>query len=172
MKRALIVDGYNILGAWKEGAARAFEDARDALADNLLDYAGYTAQSVVLVFDGHHSGNLARNSETRGALSIVYTRRGETADQYIERYCRERAQQMSLGRLELRVASSDLLEQTIVLGTGATRVSARELLLEMSQARHARGKAVRAGPVKQGMLLDRLPEDVREQLERMRRGQR
>ena len=72
-------------------------------------------------------------------------------------------------RAEVRVATSDLLEQTIAFGRGAVRLSSREMLLEMEQARSVRGGAVRAGG-RRSTVMDRLPADIRARLEQMRRG--
>ena len=95
--------------------------------------------------------------------------KGETADCYIERLCDSLSEDISMRRAEVRVATSDLLEQTIAFGRGAVRLSSRELLLEMEQARSVRGGAVRAGGRK-STVMDRLPEDIRARLEQMRRG--
>jgi len=72
------------------------------------------------------------------------------------------------GRLEIRVATSDNLEQTIILGRGATRLSSRELLYEMSRVRRE-GGAVQIRP-KRAPLMDRLPEEIRRRLDEMRKG--
>ena len=78
---------------------------------------------------------------------------------------------MSLRRVEVRVATSDGLEQTVVLGRGAVRVSSRELLLEMDMAREARSGRVSSSGARRSTVADRLPQDVLAKLERMRREQ-
>lgn len=171
----LIVDGYNVLGAWPEIAkGRPLADARDELIHRLHDYAGYTGQKVILVFDAWHSDRDLRTEEDRGLLSVVFTQKGEMADHYIERLCDEHARRVELGKLELRVATSDGLEQTIILGRGAVRLSSRELIREIGQSRSA--GAVYAKPAfnrsARSTIMERVPEEVRLQLEKLRRGEK
>ena len=172
-ERLLIVDGYNVLGAWPElSKGKPLADARDALIHRLQDYAGYSGQKIVLVFDAWQSDRMQRTEEQSGLLDIVYTRKGETADHYIERMCDENARRVELGRLELRVATSDNTEQTVVFGRGAVRISSRELIYEMRTTRQSGAAYVQPG-IKSGRttVLDHLPEDVRRQLEKLRRGE-
>ena len=168
--RILIVDGYNVINVRKPVRESAgLEDARRQLIERLHDYAGYSGQRIILVFDAWLSDRMQRSIEDRGDLRIVFTMKGETADCYIERLCDSLSEDISVRRAEVRVATSDLLEQTIAFGRGAVRLSSRELLLEMEQARSVRGGAVRAGGRK-STVMDRLPEDIRARLEQMRRG--
>ena len=84
-KKLLIVDGYNVINSWRSGMdARTLADAREELAHKLMDYAGYTGQKVVLVFDAWMSDRQARTVEETGPLTVVYTQKNETADHYIE----------------------------------------------------------------------------------------
>jgi len=168
-KRILLVDGYNVLGALSEMGPRAsLEDARQSLIRRLHNYAGLSGQQVILVFDAWQGDRMQRTEEVFDqGFSVVYTRKAETADHYIERKCDEYARDMDLGRCEVRVASSDSVEQTVILGRGATRLSSRELLYEMDTAKaagvpytHSSGRVT---------LMDRLPADIRAQLEDMRR---
>lgn len=170
VRRILIVDGYNVINVRKPVRESAgLEDARRQLIERLHDYAGYSGQRIILVFDAWLSDRMQRSIEDRGDLRIVFTMKGETADCYIERLCDSLSEDISMRRAEVRVATSDLLEQTIAFGRGAVRLSSRELLLEMEQARSVRGGAVRAGGRK-STVMDRLPEDIRARLEQMRRG--
>ena len=171
--KLLLVDGYNVLGAWPElSKGNPLADARDALIHRLHDYAGYSGQKVVLVFDAWQSDRMQRSIEERGPLTIVFTQKGETADHYIERQCDEHARAVEIGRLELRVATSDNTEQTVVFGRGAIRISSRELIYEMLKARQDGGKYIRPA-VKSGRstVLEHLPEPVRSQIEKLRRGE-
>ena len=173
-EKLLIVDGYNVLGAWPDLAkGRPLADARDDLIRRLHDYAGYTGQKVILVFDAWQSERLARTEEDHGLLTVVFTSKGEMADHYIERLCDEHARRVELGRLELRVATSDGVEQTVVMGRGAVRLSSRELIREIGQSRSA--GAVYAKPAfksARSTIMERVPEDVRRQLEKLRRGEK
>ncbi len=173
-EKLLIVDGYNVLGAWPEMTKnRPLADARDDLTRRLHDYAGYSGQRVILVFDAWQSDRLARTEEQTGALTVVFTQKSETADHYIERLCDEYARRVDMGLMELRVATSDGIEQTIVLGRGAVRLSSRELIREIGQTRSA--GAAYAKPAfnraARSTILERVPEEVRRKLEKLRRGE-
>ena len=173
-RRVLIVDGYNVLNAWKnvQGMdAGSLSDARDALAARLMDYAGFSGQKVVLVYDAYLGDRRTRTEEQTGPLTVVYTQKNETADNYIERLCDQYARDAELGRVEVRVATSDLVEQMVVLGRHATRMSARELLVEVGQVSRAGRERMSARPKTRSALIERLPEDVARRLEAMRRGE-
>ena len=171
-RRILIVDGYNVINVRKPvRESRQLEDARRELTNRLHDYAGYSGQQIILVYDAWLSDRMQRSVERHGSLEVVFTMKGETADCYIERLCDELAEDVSLRRVEVRVATSDGLEQTVVLGRGAVRMSSRELLLEMDLAREARGGRVSSTGARRSTVADRLPQDVLAKLERMRREQ-
>lgn len=129
----LLVDGYNIIFAWEELAALAKEDlnaARGRLADILCNYQAYRKMHLILVFDAYLVKGNPGSVEHYHNIDVVYTKEAETADQYIEKVTHE----MSRKNNRVRVATSDGLEQIIILGAGATRVSARELLEEVRAA--------------------------------------
>lgn len=169
MKPLLIVDGYNVIGAWKEAARHGWtmDESRDRLQHLLQDYSGYTGDEVVLVFDGYQSDKRITTEEKHGDLTLVFTRHGETADAYIERMVAQKPKYR-----EARVATSDGAEQAMVLGSGATRMTARELLRELRQLRQS-GFDAHASPrtLNRSSLASRLPQDVQEALEKLRRGQ-
>ena len=173
----LIVDGYNVLNAWRGiMKEKPISEAREDLIHALADYAGYTGQQIVLVFDAWKSERNARTIEQVPAtLSVVYTRKGETADHYIERMCDEMREKAEYGQIMLRVATSDSIEQTITMGRGAIRISARELIREIETMRNPeiqrqtqRPQAKRSGIA---TVMERLPEETRRKLEKMRRGE-
>lgn len=169
MKPLLVVDGYNVIGAWEMAAKKgwSFEECREQLTARLEEYAAFHGCEVILVFDGTRSERLLRSHETRGAVEIVFTRHGEIADQYIERLCDGQPRYR-----EVRVATSDNVEQTVILGRGATRLPSRELLREMAQAHAAqRDQISRMPAAKSNMLISRLPKPQRDALEKMRRGE-
>ncbi len=169
MKPLLIVDGYNVIGAWKEAEKHGWtmDEARDRLLHQLQDYGGYTGEEVVLVFDGYQSDKRVTTEEKHGSLSLVFTKHGETADAYIERLVAQDPKYRTI-----RVATSDGMEQALVLGSGATRMTSRELLRELRQMRQS-GFAAHASPptYNKNALAARLPRDVQEALERLRRGE-
>jgi predicted RNA-binding protein with PIN domain len=167
----LIVDGYNVINVRKPVRdSLVLEDARQQLNERLHDYAGYSGQQVIVVYDAWLSDRARRSIENRGQLQIVFTMKGETADCYIERLCDELEEDISLRRAEVRVATSDLVEQTIAFGRGAARMSSRELLMEMDMARSSRGPMVQSQGKRSSTVADRVPEEIRRKLEEMRRG--
>lgn len=170
MKELLIVDGYNVIYNWEFLAGRAQEDmewARLELMDILEDYAGFCGISVLLVFDAYQSTAAERTLETRGPLTIVYTRSEETADQYIERCVQEHKDAQAPVRIS--VATSDGVQQSLILGLGATRVPSRELRL-MVEAAKSRQRGVIKTTQKRNLLENRVDKCVIDKLEKIRRG--
>jgi predicted RNA-binding protein with PIN domain len=172
IRRVLIVDGYNVINVRKPvRESIGLEDARRKLTHRLHDYAGWSGQQVILVYDAWLSDRAQRSIENHGPLQVVFTMKGETADCYIERLCDELSEDIKYRRSEVRVATSDLVEQTIAFGRGAVRLSSRELLLEMDMAQTDRGGVVQTGiKSAKSTVADRLPPSIREKLEQMRRG--
>lgn len=131
----LLVDGYNIIFAWDElkaVARNSLEGARNLLTDLLCNYQGYQKCVVILVFDAYKvKGNPGSVEHCRN-IHVVYTKEAETADAYIERATYEIARANPDRRV--RVVTSDSLEQLIILGHGAIRVSAREFQEEVEAA--------------------------------------
>lgn len=167
------MDGYNVLNAWRGDLGGAtYDDAREELTHRLIDYAGYSGQKLVVVYDAYMADRRARSEEEFGPVRVVFTQKGETADQYIERLTDSMWRDIDLDRIEVRVATSDLIEQTVVMGRGATRMSARELIAEMQQVR-ASGRQTIAPLGKKkparATVMEHLPEDVRQRLEKLRR---
>ena len=119
----LLVDGYNIIFAWDELSALARESldaARQRLMDILCNYQGYQKCVLILVFDAYRVPGSAGSIEQYHNIHVVYTKEAETADMFIERVTHE------IGKnRRVRVATSDGMEQIIILGHGALRVSAR-----------------------------------------------
>ena len=168
MKPLLIVDGYNIIGAWREAetAKWSMAESRDRLLHLLQDLSGYTGEEIILVFDGYQSERRVRTEESFGGVTQVYTKHGETADSYIER----RVAQTPKYR-EVRVATSDGLEQSQILSTGATRLTAPERLREISQLRREGLQAHKSkASLQRHPLMASLDPDQLEELERFRRG--
>jgi predicted RNA-binding protein with PIN domain len=128
----LLVDGYNIIFAWedlKSLARVSLDDARQKLADILCNYQGYKKCQVILVFDAYKVKGNPGSVEKDRNITIVYTKEAETADSYIEKTTYEIGK-----RHRVRVATSDGLEQVIILGHGALRQSAESFRLDVAQA--------------------------------------
>ena len=160
MQEWLIVDGYNIIGAWPwltELAERDFEFARDKLRDQLMNHCGFTGQQLVLVFDAHQIRKnetvqeltLGKGRRKRPVGIVVYTRKSETADNGIERFVREHEGE------RMPVASSDRLVQVLTFAY-ATRLSARELEQELAKSAKALAERTGRGHKKQHELEARL----------------
>lgn len=127
----LLVDGYNIIFAWDELKVLASESlaaARQSLADILSNYQGFRKCGVILVFDAYKVKGNPGAVERYKNIHIVYTKEAETADAYIEK-----ATYSMQKRYRVRVATSDGMEQLIILGHGATRVPANAFLQEIQQ---------------------------------------
>lgn len=169
MKEYLLVDGYNIIFAWpelKKQADENLEAARYRLADMLCNYQGYKNIGVILIFDGYKSKGNEGSIFHYHNIDIVYTREAQTADNFIELVTQE------LGRkVSIRVATSDGLEQVIILGKGAARMSARELKAELEKTdRLIRRDLEENHNTKSNSIIDNLPSDVAAMLEQLRQG--
>ena len=125
----LLVDGYNIIFAWddlNELAKYNIESARGKLMDILSNYQGYKKMTLILVFDAYKvKGNQGEVGMYHN-IHVVYTKEAETADQYIEKTVHRIGHNGNV-----TVASSDGLEQIIIMGAGAHRLSARDLRTEI-----------------------------------------
>lgn len=125
----LLVDGYNIIGAWPELIELKRTDlaaARDRLIEIMADYQGYTGYKVIVVFDAYEVKGIEKKYR-KHKVDVIYTKTEETADERIEKLARV------LGniRTQIYVATSDYTEQWAIFGQGALRISARELLIEV-----------------------------------------
>ncbi len=125
----VILDGYNVIFAWdelKDLASGELGYARDALTRIMCNYTAFRRCHSIIVFDAYKQKDSLGSEEICGNTRVVYTKSGETADAYIERLTHEIASDNLV-----RVVTSDLTEQYIVLGNGALRVSAREFKNEV-----------------------------------------
>ena len=128
----LLVDGYNIIFAWdelKELAKINIDGAREALIEVLNNYQGYKKCNIIAVFDAYKVKGGVRREERHGNIDVVFTKEAETADTYIERTTHEMK-----GKYQVRVATSDRLEQMIIMGNDAFKVSAKEFKAEIEHA--------------------------------------
>lgn len=127
----LLVDGYNIIFSWEELNRIARENldlARTRLINILCNYQGFRRCNLILVFDAYRVKGNHREIETEMGITVVYTKEAETADMFIEKTAHELK-----GKHRVRVATSDNVEQIIILGNGAVRVSATEFLAEVTE---------------------------------------
>ena len=136
----LLVDGYNIIFGWEELNRLAKENlelARTRLINILCNYQGFKRCNLILVFDAYRVKGNHREIEKEHGITVVYTKEAETADMFIEKTTHE------LGRdHRVRVATSDNVEQIIIMGNGAIRVSASEFLAEVNEVENAIRKII------------------------------
>jgi predicted RNA-binding protein with PIN domain len=174
----MLVDGYNVIGAWKELSVirdtDSLDRARNALTEKMINYSAVERYDATLVFDAYNQGNLAVTETVSPFLKLHYTEQGQTADAYIEKRCREYARDPLRHRRRLVVVTSDRVQGLLAGGFGAELRSASAFVSDV-QAVLAKLKgqtqSERGGRI--GGTLDRCskikPSD-RQRLQRMRLG--
>ncbi|MDS9471985.1 NYN domain-containing protein [Sporosarcina pasteurii] len=167
-QNVLIVDGYNIIGAWAELRQlkdRQLEEARDLLIERMAEYKAYTGWRVIVVFDAY----LMRGIESKikkHDVEVLFTRENETADERIEKLVLELLHR----RIQIHVATSDFTEQWIIFAQGALRKSARELEIEMKKILTSISGKVKDFENQQPTSKIPLSREVKEIFEKWRRG--
>ena len=170
-KEYLLVDGYNIIFAWEdlqELAKVNIEGARNKLMDMLCNYQGYKKCTLILVFDAYKVEGNQGEIQKYHNIYVVYTKEAETADQYIEKTVHE------IGRkYHVTVATSDALEQVIIMGQGAARLSARNLREEIQMMnREIRNHYLEKTKKSGSYLFESLPEYMTDFMEDVRLGRK
>ena len=168
-KEYLLVDGYNIIFAWEELsklAEASLDAARGRLLEIMGNYQGFTGCTLIVVFDAYKVKGNTREIYRYHNIHVVYTKEAETADQYIEKTTHE------LGRKNhVRVATSDSMEQVIVMGQGAERISAPDFYEEVERVNEEIRRVNRERKHKgKNYLFDQAEEDVAQFLEDVRLG--
>lgn len=167
-KEYLLIDGYNIIFAWdnlKKISEYSLEEAREKLISILSNYQGAKGIELIIVFDAHLVKGNKGSVEKRGKTNVVYTKEAETADNYIERITNDLTKDYTV-----KVATSDRLEQIIIMGKGAIRVSATELKADVKYtAKKISKKIEEIKPIKNNMLFDNLDPETAKWFEEMRR---
>jgi small GTP-binding protein len=168
-KEYLLVDGYNIIFAWEELnelAKASIDAARNKLMDILSNYQGFSGCTLILVFDAYKVKGNQGEVQKYHNIYVVYTKEAETADQYIEKTTHE------IGRkYKVTVATSDALEQVIVMGQGAYRISARDFYEEVERTeKQIREINERERGEKRNYLLDYAREEDAREMEKVRLG--
>lgn len=161
-KEYLFVDGYNIINSWdklRELSSLSLEVAREELIDIMSEYQHYSGIKVTVVFDAHMVRGNSGKKEVVKDVDVVYTKENETADQYIEKILD------SIGRIKpVRVATSDWMEQQIILGRGGTRISARELEAEILGHKRIMKFRKSTEKAKNELMIGRLDDDTLKKL--------
>lgn len=170
-KEYLLVDGYNVIFAWEELnelAKASIDAARNKLMDILSNYQGFTGCTLILVFDAYKVKGSQGEVQKYHNIYVVYTKEAETADQYIEKTTHE------IGRkYKVTVATSDALEQVIVMGQGAYRISARDFYEEVERTeKQIREINEQQYGEKRNYLLDYAKEEDAKHMEEVRLGKK
>jgi predicted RNA-binding protein with PIN domain len=169
MEQFLIVDGYNIIGAWTQLQRLRdvnLEEARDRLIDILAEYQAFSGVKTYLVFDAYQVPGLGKEYR-QNKLRVLYTKEKETADELIERLVTD----LIARRRQIYVATSDMIEQHVIFGKGALRLTASDLQTRVRQVRKDIQQKLHRNPLPERQTLDnRLDANLLEKLEKLRRG--
>lgn len=170
----LLVDGYNIIGAWsqlKSLREQNLETARDCLVEVLINYSASRGYETEIVFDAHFQTTPKFRETPTHYLSVCYTAYGETADTYIEKFCANNSRQGKMVQQRLVVATSDRAQQLTVSGYGAEWLSARQLELDVNSAKRKTRSKQRSRQKSQGrFLFNSLDPKAQKQLSKLRQG--
>lgn len=165
----LLVDGYNIIGAWPELRELKKTDlaaARDKLVEKMAEYQGYTGYRVIVIFDAYGVQGLEKKYKNY-QIEVIFTKENETADERIEKLAIELSNRIT----QIHVATSDFTEQWAIFGQGALRKSARELLIEMDYIEKGIEKRVKKIKGKSPSSKISLSDEMAEIFEKWRRGE-
>ena len=162
-EKYLIVDGYNIIFAWPELSSLAganIDSARDRLIDLMSEYNGASNENLTIVFDAYKVPGGSGHKMQYNNIKVVFTKEDETADAYIERAVRQLPKNS-----RITVATNDNLEQIVVLGGGAVRMTAEELHVSLQAARAKLKEAyLEPGISTKNRLFDNLSDEVKEKM--------
>jgi predicted RNA-binding protein with PIN domain len=164
----LIIDGYNIIGAWPELRVLRDKDlaaARDLLIEKMAELQAYSGFRVIVVFDAYGVQGIEKKYKNH-KVEVLFTKENETADERIEKM----AIQLSNRKTQIHVATSDYTEQWAIFGQGALRISARELLSEVNEIEKRIEKNVQS--IQENKPVSKIPisNEVEEIFEKWRRG--
>lgn len=168
--KIIFVDGYNVINIWPELnriKEYSFESARQKLIEVLQNYSVYKGYKIILVFDAHMvSGSLEKKERLTDNFIVVYTKEGETADIYIEKIVN------NIGRKnEVCVVTSDSLEQQVIFGRGAVRMSSIEFYHEVKGIENKISTKIdNKYSDKRCTLEERVNKDILEKLEKIRKS--
>nr|WP_245301638.1 NYN domain-containing protein [Virgibacillus natechei] len=164
----LVVDGYNIIGAWDELQRlkeRDMAQARDRLIESMAEYQAYSGYRVIVVFDAYYVHGIA-NKLKAYKVEIIFTKEKETADECIEKLVKN----LKNVQNQVYVATSDYAEQSTIFGRGALRKSARELHIELRNIEKEIEERIETHKKIQPQSRITLDKDILEKFEKWRRG--
>jgi len=167
--KTIFVDGYNVINSWqnlKNIKDCSYESSRLQLIGILQNYSGFNGYKIFIIFDAQFVKGSVQKQEKQGNLVVVFTKEGETADDYIERMVN------NIGRKsEVCVVTSDSLEQQVAFQRGATRMSSIEFYHDViSTQKKIQASIERRYLEKRNWLEERIDEKTLEKLEKMRRS--
>lgn len=165
----LLVDGYNIINAWKDifdFETEPLEECREKLLYILSNYEGYKKVKIIVVFDAHLVEGGKEKVESYDNIAVVFTGEKQTADNYIERFVYRYGNENII-----RVATSDYLEQSIVLRNGGARMTPGELRKEIEDARKNMAKDSKTNQFNiRNTVMSNIKPELAEILEKLRRN--
>ncbi len=173
----LLVDGYNIVGAWHELKAvrdrEGLEEARRRLIDTLIGYSAYQDFETQVVFDAQYRDSPQNREVVTRHLCVCYTDFGQTADTYIEKTCADFRYDVRKFKQRLIVATSDRAQQLTVVGYGAEWMSAEKLANDVEfTARRVQRKLKPTKKSSGRFLMHSLDPDAQERLSKLRFGEK
>jgi uncharacterized protein len=171
----LLVDGYNIVGAWPElkrvRDEAGLEEARRRLVDLLMGFASYHGYETQIVFDAQYQDLPGSREVVTKFISVHYTNSGQTADTYIEKTCADFRQDLRKFDHRLIVATNDNAQRLTVIGYGAEWLSADRLANEVEMTAIQTLSKQKSVPKKpSGRLMNSLDPEAQAKLDRLRYG--
>ncbi|KAB3533607.1 NYN domain-containing protein [Alkaliphilus pronyensis] len=167
MKEYLIIDGYNVINGWpqlREVCNDDLDEARNKLIEMMMEYQSFRGVHIIIVFDAHLVKKSREKREKIKGIEVVFTKERETADLYIERKSIELSK-----KNRVVVATNDWLEQQIVLGGGATRISVRELAIDFQHVKGKINNKTQKSVKLKEELSNRIDDTILKKLEKFRR---
>lgn len=164
----LLVDGYNIIGAWPELVALKERDlaaARDLLVAKMAEFQAYSGYHVIVVFDAYYVQGTEKKYKNH-KVEVLFTKENETADERIEKM----AIALNNRKTQIHVATSDFTEQWAIFGQGALRISARELLNIVNEIEKKIEQSVKKIQENRPVSKISISDEMAEIFEKWRRG--
>ncbi|MBU8791011.1 NYN domain-containing protein [Oceanobacillus sp. FSL K6-0118] len=165
----VVVDGYNIIGAWdglKQLKDKDIGQARDRLIELMAEYQSYSGYRVIVVFDAYYVRGIESKLQEFN-VEIIYTKEKETADECIEKLVKK----LKNVKTQVYVATSDYTEQRTIFAQGALRKSARELYIELKDVERQIKENVESHKQIKPQTKIELDESILNKFEKMRRGE-
>ncbi|GAB1541122.1 NYN domain-containing protein [Scytonema sp. NUACC21] len=172
----LLVDGYNIIGAWhclkKTRDTAGLEAARGELIEALTSYSAFQGYETQIVFDAQYQNGYSNREVITSVLSVHYTDFGQTADTYIEKLCASLRHQVAQSIISrIIVATSDRAQQLMIMGYGAEWLSAQQLCYEVeASVCRARQKYQPRKQSHKRFLANSIDDKARQKLAELRMG--